>query len=490
MMCTGRPLLIVAIVLGIAGSGWAADPSGVKYAIVIGVGEYEHPRFRPLKFAENDVAELGQTLEAGGFRVTQLSDTPGARDARLKPNRGNILRELDRVLAACTKRDLVLIALSGHGLQPSGSKENFFCPADARAQDLATLIGMSDLYERLDRSAAEVKLILADACRDDPVAGKGITKVPLPPEGVGVLLSCSPGEQAYESKEFKHGVFYYFLLDGLKNRKAMNDEKKITFGLLAEYVQRRVARTVPTMIGDGAKQSPNLVVNISGESPVLLTPEVNSRKPAPDPIPAPSPASGKPAAAQLVGSWAANNEAIFFHNDRSVVLTMGPMYLKGVFSCDNGILDMSFTDINWDLRINVDWMEGQNRKVLGQVLETNMPGFKIGHRFGWQRTGQAEPPPPPTRQELLGSWAGDGVVYTMNPDHSFIVQFNGGQMRGRYAYGGNLLLVKYIDMNWLSTGVIAWADPMTRTTIRSTVLFSTIPNAPPAGTRIDFRRVR
>src|SRR5579871_5686399 len=231
-----KRILIALAVLALGGLELvAADPTPIKYAVLVGVNEYDHPRFRPLKFAENDVSELGQKLRTGGFRVIQLSQSVGGKDARLKPSRANILRELDGVLNAATKHDMVLVALSGHGLQPSGSKENFFCPADARAQDLSTLIGMSDLYERLDKSAAKVKLVLADACRDDPVSGKGITKVPLPPEGVGVLLSCSPGEQAYESKQFSHGVFYYFVLDALKNRKAMNDDGKITFGLLAEY---------------------------------------------------------------------------------------------------------------------------------------------------------------------------------------------------------------------------------------------------------------
>src|SRR5579871_5112173 len=272
-----KRILIALAVLALGGLELvAADPTPIKYAVLVGVNEYDHPRFRPLKFAENDVSELGQKLRTGGFRVIQLSQSVGGKDARLKPNKANILRELDAVLNAATKHDMVLVALSGHGLQPSGSKENFFCPADARPQDLDTLIGMADLYDRLDKSAAEVKLLLADACRDDPVAGKGITTVPLPPPGVGVLLSCSPGEQAYEHKSFRHGVFFHFLLEGLNSRG--NDDGEITFGQLAEYVQRKVARTVPKLIGDGATQSPNLVANISGPSPVLLNSSSRNRE--------------------------------------------------------------------------------------------------------------------------------------------------------------------------------------------------------------------
>src|SRR5262249_18476006 len=150
-----------------------------------------------------------------------------------------------------------------------------------------------------------------------------ITKVPLPPEGVGVLLSCSPGEQAYESKDLQHGVFFYWLLDGLKG-KARNDENAITFGQLAEYVQRKVSRNVPNMVGEGAKQSPNLVVNISGESPMLvkadkLPPLTVSRK---EPIRGdtsakniPPAEDGKPNARELVGNWGAMNETVHFNAD-------------------------------------------------------------------------------------------------------------------------------------------------------------------------------
>jgi hypothetical protein len=335
------------LMLSLVGHITAGEPVAVKYAILVGVTDYDHPRFRTLKYAENDVSELGQKLRAGGFRVTQLSKTVGERNARFKPTRANILHELDSVLNAATKRDMVFIALSGHGLQPSGSKESFFCPSDARAQDLNTLIGLADLYDRLDRSAAEVKLLLADACRDDPAAGKGITNVPLPPAGVGVLLSCSPGEQSYEHKSLKHGVFFHYLLEGLNRRG--NDEGEITFGQLAEYVQRKVARTVPKLIGDGATQSPNLVVNISGESPVLL--KSNSRVQVANRIDingnksdiATKSAAIIPTSADLVGCWTRNEStAIYFRTDGTFACWTGNLYVPGTYTCVNGLMSLAF----------------------------------------------------------------------------------------------------------------------------------------------------
>jgi hypothetical protein len=491
---------LLAVLLSVTCHAIAADPTGNKYALLVGVGEYDHPKFRTLKFAEADVSELGATLKAGGFQVTQLTGSDGAKNANLKPTKANVIRELDKALNACTKHDMVLIALSGHGVQPNGSKENFFCPADARVQDLQTLIGMADLYERLDRSAAEVKLILADCCRDDPAEGKGITKVPLPPEGVGVLLSCSPGETAYEHASMKHGVFYYFVLDALKNRKAMNDDGKITFGLLAEYVQRRVSRVIPKLIGDGAKQSPNLVVNISGESPILLTPSnkegttVARNDPPPEPDRDTREKTNTKSATEafanpIAGSWVAQNETVFFHKDGSVVWLAGSLYLKGLYSLDQGVLDLSFTDIKWDIRVNLSPVNGQPNQVRGQVFETNIPGFKIGHQFVWTRANRDEPAAPPTRHELVGSWTDGTVTYTMSADHTFVVRYPGGQMSGKYGYGGNVLLVYYKEANAYSFGLMAWADPQNKTTVRSKILASNLQGASPPGTVTNFTRV-
>jgi hypothetical protein len=296
-------------------------------------------------------------------------------------------------------------------------------------------------------------------------------------------------------------VFYYFVLDALKNRKAMNDDGKITFGLLAEYVQRRVSRTIPELIGDGAKQSPSLVLNIAGESPTLVTPERSANKIALD-SPAPpaenksaGPADGnvvvKSGSSQLVGNWASPGETIHFHKDGSVVWMFGKLYLKGFYSLDQDVLDISFTEIKWDLRGKVTWMNGQTPSFVCQVSDANIPGVNaIGKSFSYQRSNIPEPPAPPTRQQLVGTWTNGGVTYSMNADHTFVMWVNGAQTSGTYLYGGNVLLVNYTQLNRYALGIMAWADPQTKTTVRSTMVSTNLPGSNPPGTYVDFRRVR
>jgi formylglycine-generating enzyme required for sulfatase activity len=133
------------------------------------------------------------------------------------------------------------------------------------------------VYAELDKSFAGMKVLLVDACRDNPDAGRGTRGInsdsaPRPPQGVAALFSCRAGERAYESDKVGHGVFFYHVLEGLKG-EAKDPKGRVTFAGLAAYVSDEVAegdKRVPKLIGGGARQSPNLKADYSTE-PVLLT---------------------------------------------------------------------------------------------------------------------------------------------------------------------------------------------------------------------------
>jgi hypothetical protein len=126
-----------------------------------------------------------------------------------------------------------------------------------------------------------MKVLLVDACRDDPDAARGsrggITADSVrPPAGVAALFSCRAGERAFEHAKLGHGVFFYHVLEGLKG-KAKDADNEVTFAGLAAYVSRRVAKDVPVLVGGTAKQSPNLKADYSTE-PVLVSLAARSAK--------------------------------------------------------------------------------------------------------------------------------------------------------------------------------------------------------------------
>ena len=214
-----------------AAGGRDVDPAAKKYAFVVGVNTYQHPNLRPLKYAENDAVKLGELLEKNGYAVTLLT---GSGPADRKPTRKGIEDRLEQVLTGCQKADTVLVAFAGHGLQFDGDRDSYFCPSDAvpLKSGANTLVSMKRVYDSLGKSFAGVKVLLVDACRDDPQASRGVTESgPKPAKGIAVLFSCNPGERAYEHDSLKHGVFFYYVLRGLAGL-ATDSDGDVTFDYL------------------------------------------------------------------------------------------------------------------------------------------------------------------------------------------------------------------------------------------------------------------
>jgi TPR repeat protein len=283
-------LVVAALVL--PGAVRAAEAN--RYALLVGVLEYDHDKLPNLGYTENDVEELAELLKRSGFKVILLTSTRGkAREAR-RPTAQNIRAALKHILDRVTKHDTVLVGLAGHGLQlkvkrkdASGKEmeveEAFFCPSNARPRDTTdprvlgeTLIPLSELFKNLDDSGAGVKLMLVDACRNDPTLGRNVDtdSLPRPPRGTAALFSCKGGERAFESPKLGskgHGVFFHYVLEGLRG-EARNRKGNITWDALAEYVKDKVSDEVPVLVGGGARQTPQEIKNLTGKSPILVNP--------------------------------------------------------------------------------------------------------------------------------------------------------------------------------------------------------------------------
>jgi tetratricopeptide (TPR) repeat protein len=274
------PLISASLVLTSIISPLAVSqtpPVGKKVALLIGVNKYDKRGFRDLEYAERDVAVMKPLLENAGFEVHLLTaSAEEARRATLK----NIQATIERVLKDRTKRDLVLVALAGHGLQievvgPDGKlhADSFFCPCDAVNGHPKTMLSMGKLFEDINARGGEHNLVLIDACREDPTRGRGMdgSTVRTLPEGVAVLFGCRAGQKTYETKRAGggHGVFFHFVIEGLRG-EAANPRGNVTWARLVEYVTERVAEDAPRLFGDDSlRQTPNLIANLPGISPVI-----------------------------------------------------------------------------------------------------------------------------------------------------------------------------------------------------------------------------
>ena len=252
------------------------QPRAKRTAVLVGINEYDH--LPDLAYAERDVQELARTLEAGGYDVHLLTGSlPSVQRAT-----GEVIRKvIDDVLSKRAEDELILFAFAGHGGQEQSQTANsnrrqdcYFCPQDADRSDRKTLIQIGDLFDEFHRRNSGPTLLLVDACRDDPVRGRGMdgSTVEDLPEGVAMLLGCRSGQQTFETERAGggHGVFFYYVLEGLRG-KAKNEDGEVTWSRLTEYVSRKVSRNAPQLVNDfSIQQTPNLVVNIPGPSPILL----------------------------------------------------------------------------------------------------------------------------------------------------------------------------------------------------------------------------
>src|SRR5262245_62848621 len=116
-MSKSHLFVLVYLALAATAPAQADSPEGKKYALLVGVKDYDHYKLAPVQFTEDDVTELASLLRPAGYDVILLTDSEGKKDKGRRPTADNIRSALKRLLAGKARGDTVLVALSGHGLQ-------------------------------------------------------------------------------------------------------------------------------------------------------------------------------------------------------------------------------------------------------------------------------------------------------------------------------------------------------------------------------------
>jgi hypothetical protein len=215
-----------------------------RYAVLIGINDYE--KLTPLNYARNDVMAIRDQLYKIGFE-RQNVETLVCGGTTQRPTKSNITTAIQRIASRAKEGDILFVALSGHGLRTADDNQDWFCSIEADRENLrTTAVSINDIYRTLDGSKATFKLMMVDACRNVPVArsvskAKAIDTLVDPPKGIALLQSCSAGEQSWETHDIKHGIFSYYVVEGLSG-KAANAEGRVTLLGLAEYVDEKTRR--------------------------------------------------------------------------------------------------------------------------------------------------------------------------------------------------------------------------------------------------------
>lgn len=222
--------ILVGIFLLVAGGASAET----KVALLIANANYT--AVTALKNPPNDIAVLRGTLEAAGFAVSTLENgTRAEMSAALSTFE-------DKVAAA----DIGMVYYSGHGIEVNG--ENFLIPVDATLRSDRDIkyeaIVLSDVIATLSKARA-FKLVLLDACRDNPflrtmkhgltkgVPTRGLARVDSSESNLLIGYATAPGDVATDgdggTSPYAQALARHIALPGLEIEAALRAVAKEVF---------------------------------------------------------------------------------------------------------------------------------------------------------------------------------------------------------------------------------------------------------------------
>jgi formylglycine-generating enzyme required for sulfatase activity len=291
-MASGSALAISLAVVSLAaaqsgGKGVSLPPEDStrfltekKLALVIGINDYpEESGLSKLKWAAKDATDLAAELTRQGYAVDSLLDARVTKVA-IRVHLTNMLKRLD------PNSGTVVFAFSGHGGQVG--RDQYLATYESSAEDLdKTGASVEDLRKLLEDSGAPRKMMFLDACRNVTTPGGKDSAAPIDPmaelsssKGLRLLVSTGAGTRSYELDDLQHGLFTYYVIEGLKGAAARADGL-ITFNTLASYVTRNVKDRNPNQVpytdgqstGEfplGGKYKPSAAVTAGGYQPAHL----------------------------------------------------------------------------------------------------------------------------------------------------------------------------------------------------------------------------
>lgn len=269
-----------------------AQPALAEKRVALVLGNSAYQNVPPLSNPINDAALMAKTLKNAGFEIVDSRQNLSALETR---------RALREFADKAGNADVAVIYYAGHGIEIDGS--NYLIPVDAKLER------DSDVYDEafsLDRvlvsveSTKKLRLVILDACRDNPFAqtmkksvatrsvGRGLARVEPASPNTLIAYSAKAGSTAADgggnNSPFTVALSNHLTTPGLDVRRA--------FGFVRDDVLKATSN----------RQEPYLYGSLGGDDVAL--------------VPAPATATAAPAAP------AANPQADVRH-DYELALQIG-----------------------------------------------------------------------------------------------------------------------------------------------------------------------
>lgn len=233
------------------------------FAVIVGVATYNH--MASLRYTDDDAYHLYAFLkspEGGAIPDDQISIL--IDDASTKKN---ILQEIGKTFSKADENDVILLYMSGHGLDGS------FVPYDFDGTN--NLLAYEDMLEIIEASKARHKIYITDACHSGSMYATRApyqmaltdfySKFSKSTGGTAIITSSKKDEVSLEYSGMRHGVFSHYLIQGLKGDANTNDDKIISVEELFNYIYLNVRHhtknnQTPSIFGEYDKEMPVAVI--------------------------------------------------------------------------------------------------------------------------------------------------------------------------------------------------------------------------------------
>jgi hypothetical protein len=248
-------------------------------AVVLGVERYA--RAPDAQFAQRDAQTFRQYAQA----LFGTGDDAGrlffATNEEVSRSTMHKLFDADGWLARRTDDATdVVVFVAAHGTVDARTRAAYLLPSDADpAYPVQTGMSLDTLFERLGALPARSVTVFLDACFSGTTragaalvpwsrdVGVSIEHPALKYPHLTVLTASASGETAMAWGAQRHGLFTYWLLDGLRGAADANRDRVVTAGELGGFVSRRVQDTAAQL---GREQSPRLLTRDPGALMVRL----------------------------------------------------------------------------------------------------------------------------------------------------------------------------------------------------------------------------
>ncbi|MEZ5842981.1 MAG: caspase family protein [Hyphomicrobiaceae bacterium] len=265
------PRLFALSMLLIAQFAVALPADARRVALVVGQSTYKGGHaatvgLAPLKNPRNDAVAISALLAKAGFEVISCDGTkPACFDLDAK----GLAAALDRLQARAKVADTALVFFAGHGM--ATEQGNILAATDARFDCTTGALANGVAIERVMQATAPArnKLVILDACRDNPVtavcpalAGKKLSFTRIEAGALDRFLlvtSTQFGQEALDNPDGDHSPFAAALMDALQDHprvyfeQVLNEVAATTFKAAAAIEKN--FRQLPGKVVGGAAPS-------------------------------------------------------------------------------------------------------------------------------------------------------------------------------------------------------------------------------------------